>query len=151
MDLRYKHVEAALAEVLNVKPKSMGAFRARLRHLRNIGLPRLPKPGSGQKITYTRRQSLELLIALELEKVGQAPKNAALLAESMARQSPYGQHKGEDCYIAVSENKPGYTVAFGLKPFMEMMGSAPDVFLVLNVSACVRKLDPALDRTLAAD
>ena len=163
MELRYKHIEAALAEVMNVKPKDMGAFRARLRHLRNIGVPRLPNPGSGQPIGYSRRQALELLIALELEKVGQAPKKVALLADSImqnkaalvagtiVRQTPYGTYKGRDCYATVSEFRPEVTLAFGLKAFSELMKSAPDVFLVINVSACVRKLDPALTRALASE
>jgi hypothetical protein len=150
VELRYKHVEAALAEVLDVKAKGLGAFRARLRHLRNIGLPRLPMPGSGQHIVYSRRQALEMLIAMELEKVGQTPRRAALLAESIVQQSP-GQHEGKDFYVAIIEGRPGYTGAFGLKVFREFMKSAPEVFLVLNVSACARKLDPALDRALAVE
>jgi hypothetical protein len=151
VELRYKHIEAALAEVLEVRPKGLGAFRARLRHLRNLGLPRLPKPGSGQHIIYTRRQALEMLVAAELEKVGQTPKSVAILAQSIVGQSPYGRYRGKDCYVAISEARPGYTMAYGLRAFTEMMKSAPDVFLVINVSACVRKLDPALDRALAGD
>jgi hypothetical protein len=163
MELRYKHIEGALAEVMNIKPNDMAAFRARLRHLRNSGVPRLPNPGSGQPIDYSRRQVLELLVALELEKVGQAPKKVALTIETIAQkkemaflagtivqQSPYGKYKGRDCYAAVSESRPGVTMAFGLKAFSEFMKSAPDVFLVINVSACVRKLDPALNRALAS-
>ena len=150
MDLQYRHVEIALADVFDVRPKGMPAFRARLRHLRNIGLPRLPQPGSGRKISYTRRQALEMLIALELLNVGQTPRNAALLAESMVRQSPYGQHEGEDSYAVFSEKKPGYITFVGLKAFNEMLQKPPtDVFLVLNISGCVRKLDPALDRAAA--
>ena len=56
---------------MNVKPKDIGAFRGRLRHLRNIGLPRLPKIGSGRAIDYSDRQALEMLLALELEDAGQ--------------------------------------------------------------------------------
>ncbi len=149
---------------MNIKPKDMGAFRARLRHLRNIGVPRLPNPGSGQPIDYSRRQALELLIALELEKSGQAPKKVAVttetilqtkelarLAGTIVRQSPYGKYKGRDCYAVVSESRPGVTMAFGLRAFSELMKSAPDVFLVINVSACVKKLDPALNRALASN
>jgi hypothetical protein len=128
----------------------MGAFRARLRHLRNIGVPHLPKPGSGVQILYSRRQALEMLIAVELEKLGQAPKNIAVFAGSIVRQSPYGQHEGNECYIAISETKPGYTIMFGLNAFMEMMKSAPYIFLVINVSACVRRLESALDQALAS-
>src|SRR5437660_355977 len=103
-ELRYQHVEAALVEVGKIAPADLGAFRARLRHLRNIGLPRLPKTGSGQHITYTRRQALEMMIAVELEKVGQTPRRAALLATSIVRQSPYGRHNGKDCYVMIQES-----------------------------------------------
>lgn len=151
MELRYKHIEAALADVMNVKPKAMGAFRAQLRHLRNIGVPQLPNPGSGQPIDYSRRQALELLIALELEKVGQAPKTVALLAGAIVRQSPYGKYSSKDCYVTISESRPGFTIIFGLRSFLESMRSAPDIFAVINVSACVRKLDPALTRALTSD
>jgi hypothetical protein len=151
VELRYKHMEYALAEVMNVKPEDMGAFRARLRHLRNIGVPRLPNPGSGQPIDYSRNQALELLVALELEKVGQAPKQVALLAGTIVQQSPYGRYKGRDSYAVITESRPGVTMALGLRAFSEFMRSAPDVFLVINVSACARKLDPALKRALASN
>lgn len=148
MELRYKHIESALADVMKIKPKDMGAFRARLRHLRNIGVPQLPNPGSGQPIDYSRRHALELFVALELEKVGQAPKQVALLAGTIVRQSPYGKYEGSDCYAVISESGPGVTMVFGPRVFLEFMKSAPEVFLVINVSACVRKLDPALTRAL---
>ena len=157
MELRYKHVEVALAEVIGIGPNDMPAFRARLRHLRNIGVPRLPNPGSGQPIAYTRQQALELL-ALELETVGQAPKKVETtlqkeelvrLAKTIVRQSPYGKYKGKDCFAVVTESRPGVTLAFGVRPFLEFMKSAPPAFLVINVSACVRQLNPALDRALA--
>jgi len=147
--LRYKQVEAALAEVMKVKPKARGAFRARLRHLRNIGLPRLPNPGSGRAIDYSRQQALAMLVAIELEKIGQSPMQAASIAQSMVRQSPYGQFEGEDWYLYVSEHEPRYTM--GRASLIEqMMKSAPAVLLLINISACVRKLDPALDRALAS-
>lgn len=149
MVLRYKQVEAALAEVMKVKPKARGAFRARLRHLRNIGLPRLPNPGSGRAIDYSRQQALAMLVAIELEKIGQSPMQAASIAQSMVRQSPYGQFEGEDWYLYVSEHEPRYTM--GRASLIEqMMKSAPAVLLLINISACVRKLDPALDRALAS-
>ena len=149
MELRYRHVEAALADLAHVKPSGMGAFRAKLRHLRNIGLPQLPNPGSGQPIAYSRHHALEMLLALELEKVGQTPRNAALLAQSIVRQAPYGRHDRKDCYVTLSKTVPGYTIVFGLTKLRKTLDKAPAIFLLINVSACVRKLDPALDRALA--
>jgi hypothetical protein len=149
MELQYKHIEAALAEVMQVKPKSLPALRARLRHLRNIGLPILPKTGSGRPIQYSRHHALEMLIAIELEKVGQAAKNAAMLAASIVRQTPYGQHRGKDSYVIIGEGKHGYVLAIGRRQFMQAMRLAPETFLSINVSACVTKLDAALNRAVA--
>jgi hypothetical protein len=146
--LRYKDVETALAEVMHVKPRDMGAFRGRLRHLRNIGLPRLPKSGSGRAIDYSPRHALEILLALELENAGQTARKAAFVAESMMRQSLYGQHDGEDCYVCVVRGQPGYTMAPGKKAFLEFLSKAPDTFLVINISGCVRKLNFALSRAV---
>ena len=142
--MRYEQVEEALAEVMNVTAKGIGAFRARLRHLRNIGSPRLPKTGSGRAVDYSRQHALEMLLALELQKLGQTARRAALLAGSMVRQTPYGQYHGKDCFVRCQADSKGYTTALGLDGFMEMMESAPHTFLVINVSACVRKLETAL-------
>ncbi len=146
--MRYKNVEAALAEVMHVKPTGMGAFRGRLRHLRNIGLPRLPKSGSGRSIDYSPRHALEMLLALELENAGQTAQKAALVAESMVRQSPYGQRDSEDCYVCVVKEEAGYKMACGKKAFLEFLSKAPNTFLVVNISGCVRELNLALSRVV---
>jgi hypothetical protein len=151
LELRYRHIEAALADVMQIRPKDMSAFRARLRHLRNIGAPQLPSPGSGRPIEYSRHQALEMLIALRFEKTGQAPRQTALCAGTIVRQLPYGQHAGKDCFALVSQTKPLVTLLFGPKQFSEAMNSlADEAFLGINVSACLRKLEPALDRALAS-
>lgn len=84
---RYRHIETALARVFNVMPEGMGAFRARLRHLRNIGVPELPKPGSGEQINYTRENAIEILLALELEALGVSPRHAAAHAKLHTEQA----------------------------------------------------------------
>jgi hypothetical protein len=71
---RYGVIERALADVLQVDPGKMSAFRGRLRHLRNINCPKLPKTGSGQPVLITREQAIEILIALELVALGIAPR-----------------------------------------------------------------------------
>jgi hypothetical protein len=150
-ELRYKHVETALVDVARVRPKAIGAFRGRLRHLRKIGLPELPAPGSGKHIAYSRHQALEMLIAIQLEDIGYTPDSAAQLSQSIVRQSPYGQHEGKDCYIipsARSEDRAQYTTMYGITDVSEFMKSSPEVFTVINVSALVQRLNVALDRSL---
>jgi hypothetical protein len=142
--LRYYHIEAALAALMGIDQNSIGAFRARLRHLRNIGVPVLPNPGSGRPIEYSRRHALELMIALELEKLGQSPRSVAMNAPSIVRQL----REGQDCYAMIHEDKPGYTMTWTKKGFSEFLSKAPDVFTVINISGCVRRLDAALDRVL---
>ena len=76
----YGEVEDLLAAVLEIRPEGRQQLRARLRHLRNLGVPNLPKPGSGIKLRYTKRQAFEMLIAVGLETVGQTPRKAAALS-----------------------------------------------------------------------
>ena len=144
--MRYKDVETVLAELTNVKPTDMGAFRGRLRHLRNIGLPRLPQSGSGRAIDYSPRHALAMFLALELENAGQAAVNAAMVAESMVRQLSHSD--GGDCYACIIKGKAGYVMVPGRKAFLEFLNSAPDAFLVINISGCVRKLNAAISRLI---
>jgi hypothetical protein len=81
-ELRYKDVEGLLTRIFEVPPGEEGAFRARLRHLRNKGIPKqLPSPGSGAPIGYTRQHLMQMIIGLELSALGIAPRYAADLTE----------------------------------------------------------------------
>ena len=162
MSLRYRNVEAALATVLEVRPKRIGAFRARLRHLRNIGLPSgLPRPGSGQQIAYSQGQALEMLIALVLEELGQSPKAAAALSASIIRQSTYRQdltnhHPLGDMYAIVRPEKAPFTMFYGNDGLKEFFGvslrhwriAPPPKFAMINVTAHAKLLDRALMKVL---
>jgi hypothetical protein len=83
---RYGTIEKALAEVFRVKPDQMSAFRGRLRHLRNINCPEVPKTGSGQPVEFTREQAIEILIAIELGTLGIAPRHVVEAAKFYARE-----------------------------------------------------------------
>jgi hypothetical protein len=83
---RYGQVEAALATVFEVEPDEMSAFRGRLRHLRNIGCPELPKVGSGQPVEFSREAAIEMMLALELATLGIAPRHAAQAAKYYATE-----------------------------------------------------------------
>jgi hypothetical protein len=69
----YWIVESALAQTFGIEPQQQkGAFRARITHLRRLGLG--PEgPGKGQAIAYSREDIDRWLIALELEHFGIDP------------------------------------------------------------------------------
>jgi hypothetical protein len=80
---KYRIVEEALARTLGVREEDLPAFRAKLRHLRNLGVPPIDKPGSGRKVAYQPSDAYRMLVALELEILGFTPKTAATGALSM--------------------------------------------------------------------
>jgi len=80
--MKYKQLELALAAVHRIDDKGLKTFRARLRHLRNLGVPDVPKPGSGGQVEYTDEHAHQLVIALELEAFDWDPAHAADLVKS---------------------------------------------------------------------
>ncbi len=97
--MQYKQMELALADVLGVPTERVGAFRARIRHLRDFGVPALPKPGTGSFIDYTAAMALELLVVLQLEAVGHAPKHIArMAAKIVAEWLPDGRSPTASAY-----------------------------------------------------
>jgi hypothetical protein len=84
MKLQFRHVENALVRLFAVDDSCLGAFKARMRHLRNLGVPNIAKPGSGERVEYTREGVVGLALALELERLGRPPREAAWLAMAWA-------------------------------------------------------------------
>jgi hypothetical protein len=84
----YTLVEKALASELEIDPRGLPAFAARLRHLRNLGIPRA-KPGSGKRISYAADDVEQMLIALLLESLGCSPRMAATTVEQYGRSPPH--------------------------------------------------------------
>ena len=101
----YKHLELALAGVFGVPMKDLPAFRARLRHLRNLGVPAIGAPGSGQKVRYGRDDAIQVLIALEAELLGLPPKLAAAFSRNamhdLARKADRAAKVGERLFVSV--------------------------------------------------
>jgi hypothetical protein len=173
MELRYGAVERALAGILGVPADQARAFRARLRHLRNIGVPELPKPGTGQPIAYTFEHALELLVALRLESIGTAPRVISLLTKSITNEyrfhanserarewgdlfiivypaysnpKDYAWHNPTNLQWPSDSSPPFYLVSRGLELMPKFEEHAPDVYSRLNVSSCARKLSAELEK-----
>lgn len=70
-------METAVTAAHGISEDGLPAFKARLRHLRNLGVPMIPSVGSGKRVDYSEGHVRQLFLALELEQFGLSPKLAA--------------------------------------------------------------------------
>jgi hypothetical protein len=157
----YTVVEAALCDVFGIGEDGLTNFRSKLRHLKNIGVPRdLPRPGSGKKIQLTIDQAFQLAFAICLELYGMTPKLAANVGPDLVasvRWMSAGPHG--DFYAVFTrrsvEPEPmvelgmGYGILSSLEHLQaklkdELVDWGTDALLVLNVSNLMRKVKKEL-------
>ena len=167
-DLQYGDVERILARTHDIKDRHRKAFQARLRHLRNLGVPRLSKVGSGTRISYTQDDLHELFLALELMRCGVSPATIEHLIRRHRRQLPANLRgalmtKGEEIWFGfcldhfggdVGE-KISFTSAFLprnklLKFFFGPIEAGPRVSII-KVTRRLRVLHQAAEEVLAND
>lgn len=101
---RYANVEQAVARCQRIPDAGMGAFRARLRHLRHQGVPDVPRPGKGRPVQYTLDHAAQLAFALELEALGVPPHPTAKLVHHAWANTDVPH------YIKVSVSQPRFLV-----------------------------------------
>lgn len=70
---QYNQIEAALVAAFDIGGDRLPAFRGRLRHLRKRKVPELPVVGKGGVSTYSDRDVMELVWAVEMEAMGVSP------------------------------------------------------------------------------
>jgi len=76
-------VETALARLFNADPEvQRTTFRARIVHLRRVGIPLGLNPGRGKRIAYEMEQVYQLGLCLELEEMGLDPALISRIMET---------------------------------------------------------------------
>jgi hypothetical protein len=81
--LNYGQLETLMARIHGASAKAQtGALRARIRHLRRLGLPLGISPGTGNPVAYGKKQIYELAFCLELEQCGVDPRLAVGLLKA---------------------------------------------------------------------
>ena len=157
--LPHSVVEDVIVQVFDlVDPDDLTNFQARIRHFRNIGVPRnLPQPGSGRRITYTLDQVLQLGFALCLGQYGVMPRVAADIGPALAqtiRMMRIG-NPGDDVYAVLGRGGDGAGLVYTLLPNIEQLkqtleeqfaGHKEDALLVLNVSNLTRKIEQGFQK-----
>jgi hypothetical protein len=83
--MQYGQFEEALIQMFSIREDSLGAFRARLRHLRRLGIPNIPKRGSGNIANYGAEDLFTTFVALALQTLGSAPAVSVPIAYAAAR------------------------------------------------------------------
>lgn len=172
--LRYGEVEAILAAVKNIGPDGLPAFRARLRHMRNIGVPEgLPQTGRGGVLRFSKDQVLEMLWCLDLQEMAWSPKDAANFASHLKiwwclpghREKRDGDlyvvtvgHPGTDPFTYVSKEDNSVIRVEGFKfkfchnldeAFKLIQEVARPAYLLLNLTFGEREMDKAILKVLA--
>jgi hypothetical protein len=99
--MQYSQFEKILADTFSIKEKGLGAFRARLRHLRNLGVPDVPQRGSGNTVIYKADDLLTALVALQLQTLGCAPAVSADLATFAQRHFDLAEWSDVDVFLLV--------------------------------------------------
>lgn len=71
--MEYKTFELILAKLHRVQEKDVGAFRSRLRVLRDMGVPMVDRPGKGSRVDYKFDDVWEAHFGLLLQEFGLPP------------------------------------------------------------------------------
>lgn len=137
----YATFERVLSKIMLVRKADMPAFRARVRHLRNIGVARIPKPGRGQKVVYSEWHAFEMVVALQLSSLGCLPKVAARGA-AIAKRACFSH--GSDGYLVADPQEGFVTIK---APHVDQMVQKLPACALINFAV----VQGYLDRAFASD
>jgi hypothetical protein len=144
--MQYRHFENALIGMLGIEEVELGAFRARLRHLRKLGVPNVPKHGSGNTAIYQKVDVFSTFIALALQTLGSNPTVSALISRFATRRVGLIETYKTELFLIVT-NIPDVN-SEGLNTVPDPTDGAAD-FTYINTSASARVLAcivPGADR-----
>jgi hypothetical protein len=120
--MQYRQFEEALVQMFSIREEGLGAFRARLRHLRKFDVPNIPKRGSGNTFIYRMDDLFITFVALALQTLGSTPTISALIAKSAARWFNRLAFEKEDVFLVVmnlpeptAENVGDLTIPLGVQ------------------------------------
>jgi hypothetical protein len=99
--MQYRQFEEALVQMFSIREANLGAFRARLRHLRKLGIPNITKRGSGNTFIYRAEDLFTTFVALALQTLGSAPTISAVIANAAARWFRRLGFEQEDIFLVV--------------------------------------------------
>ena len=104
--MQYREFEQALVGMFSVDEAQLSAFRARLRHLRKLGVPNVPKRGSGNASSYSQGHLFITSVALTVETLGYTPTTSVLIAAKAAGQLDLLADAKQEVFLIVANYPP---------------------------------------------
>jgi hypothetical protein len=155
----YAQAEGILARLHQSAGKpQQKAFRARLKHLKRLGVPLGSHPGRGKKIDYTDEQLAEWVFCLELEECGLDPSVIVRLLKENRREIYTDEatidYQHELLLVirpsAIAADAPGYKIEWIRReghrdPFQKLRSYRRCI--VVNVTQLLRQMDVAAVQT----
>jgi hypothetical protein len=100
--LEYRDIEARLAELHSIHEEDLGAFRARIRVLRNMGVPDLPRVGKGARVGFSPDDIAELHLVLTLGEFGLPPARIVQIITKVKGLSQWPLRRPHAAWLVVS-------------------------------------------------
>jgi hypothetical protein len=153
-----------MVRLFEVEPSNLLALRARIRHIRDCGVPPIPRGGRGPAAEYSRLHVIQLAVALTLSTVGVSPKSSAAIVRATIFDGSIQDVKNEQRPSFLLLFPTGRDPAWGMRPLIAVDGHEVRMLnalvseigqLVLNVTSHratnvvnLTKLVSDLDRVL---
>lgn len=100
--MEYRGFEATLAKLHGVTADGMSAFRARLRVLRSMGVPKLPRVGKGARVKFSRAEIADVHLALTLGESGLPPARIIEAVRCTEKLRVWPPHRPERTWLVMS-------------------------------------------------
>jgi hypothetical protein len=104
--MEYRTLEARLAKLHQISDDGLGAFRARLRVLREMGIPPIPKVGKGARANFRDSDFGEVHLALTMSEFGLPPARIVQLMSYIRKTRGWPPRPASDQWLAVTLRAP---------------------------------------------
>ncbi len=102
--IEYRELIDFLVKFFEIADEDISALRARLRHLRNNGVPDKPSVGSGTRLKFDKADVWEITLALSLVSHGLSPFRVLIILNGIRKQNYFKKvmtNEGDDLWLRV--------------------------------------------------
>ncbi len=100
--IEYRELIDFLVKFFEIADEDVSALQARLRHLRNNGVPNKPSVGSGTRLKFDKADVWEITLALSLVSHGLSPFRVLIVINRIREQNYFRKvmtNEGDDLWL----------------------------------------------------